>query len=84
MNKIKLVNIGFGNMINIERILCAVSPDSAPVKRLMQEAKERGTLIDATTGRKTKCVIVTDTDSIILSYMTPEALAERINEVNNE
>ena len=73
----KLINIGFGNMVSAERLLAVVSPDSAPIKRVMQEAKERGMLIDASYGRKTKAVILMDTDHVILSAATPETLAAR-------
>ena len=76
----KLINIGFGNMINAERIIAVVSPDSAPIKRMVQEGKERGTVIDASFGRKTRAVIVTDSDHIILSYLTAETVSNRINE----
>ena len=74
----KLVNIGFGNVIHAERVITIVSPDSAPIKRMVQEGKERGTVIDASFGRKTRAVIVTDSDHIILSYLTVETLASRI------
>lgn len=73
----KLINIGFGNMISSDRVLAIISPDSAPIKRLMQEAKERGMLIDASYGRKTKSVIVMDTDHVILSALVPEMVAGR-------
>ena len=62
----KFVNIGFGNLVNSGRIITIVSPDSAPIKRIIQDAKERGFLIDATQGRKTRAVIVTDSDHVIL------------------
>lgn len=74
----KLINIGFGNMISSARILAVVSPDSAPIKRMMQEAKDRGMLIDASYGRKTRSVIVMDTDHVILSAIQPEAVASRL------
>ncbi len=73
----KLINIGFGSLISAQRVLAMVSPDSAPIKRLVQEAKERGMLIDASYGRKTKTVFLMDTDHVILSALTPEALAQR-------
>ncbi len=73
----QLVNIGSGNMINAERVIAVVSPDSAPVKRLISDGKERGTVIDATHGRKTKSVILSDSDHIILSYLSTDKLAER-------
>ena len=73
----KLINIGFGSMISAARVLAIVAPDSAPIKRVVQEARERGMLIDASYGRKTKAVILMDTDHVILSAMTPETLAAR-------
>ena len=73
----KLINIGFGSMIAARRVLAVVEPDSAPIKRVMQEAKERGMLIDASYGRKTKTVILMDTDHVILSALTPDVLAAR-------
>lgn len=75
----KLVNVGFGNMINAERVVAVVSPESAPVKRMMQTAKDGGKLIDVTQGRKTAAVIFTDSEHVILSYMKPERLFERFN-----
>ena len=76
----KLVNIGFGNLVSAERLLTVVSPDSAPVKRLIQEAKEHAMLIDASFGRKTRSVLVMDTDHVILSAIPPETVAKRLNE----
>ena len=73
----KLINIGFGSMIAAARVLAIVDPDSAPIKRVVQEAKERGMLIDASYGRKTKSVILMDTDHVILSALTPDALSAR-------
>lgn len=73
----KLINIGFGNMIAARRLLAVVSPDSAPIKRVIQEARDRGMLIDASFGRKTRSVILMDTDHVILSAITPEAVSER-------
>jgi len=75
----KLVNIGFGNMVNIGKILAIVSPESAPIKRMIQESKEKGTLIDATHGRRTRAVIITDNDHIILTYLQSETVANRID-----
>lgn len=80
----RLINIGFGNMISSERLLTIVSPDSAPVKRLVQEAKDRAMLIDASYGRKTRSVIVMDTDHVILSAIAPEAIAKRFAEKPEE
>ena len=73
----KLINIGFGSMVAAGRVLSILEPDSAPIKRVVQEARERGMLIDASYGRKTKAVILMDTDHVILSAMTPEALSAR-------
>ncbi|MGM9553899.1 MAG: DUF370 domain-containing protein [Faecousia sp.] len=80
----RLINIGFGNMVSAERLLSVVSPDSAPVKRLVQEAKERAMLIDASFGRKTRAVLIMDTDHVILSAITPEAIARRLQAKNGE
>jgi len=68
----QLINIGFGNMLSAERIIAAVNPDSSPVKRLIQEARDRGTLIDATYGRKTRLVFIADSGHVILSAVIPE------------
>jgi regulator of extracellular matrix RemA (YlzA/DUF370 family) len=73
----KLINIGFGSMIAANRILAIVEPDSAPIKRVVQEARDRGMLIDASYGRKTKAVILMDTDHVILSAMTTDTLSAR-------
>ena len=78
--KMKLVNIGFGNMVSASRMVAIVSPESAPIKRIIQDAKERGTLIDATHGRRTRAVIITDSDHIILTYLQAETLANRMIE----
>ncbi|MCQ2421240.1 MAG: DUF370 domain-containing protein [Clostridia bacterium] len=78
----KLVNIGFGNVVSSARILAVISPDSAPVKRVMQEAKERSMLIDASFGRKTKSVLIMDTDHIILSSIPPETISARLEGKN--
>lgn len=80
----KLINIGFGNMVSASRLVAIVSPESAPIKRIIQDAKERGTLIDATHGRRTRAVIITDSDHIILTYLQAETVANRIEEENNE
>ena len=76
----KLVNIGFGNMVNSSRIIAIVSPESAPIKRMISDSKENGMLIDATHGRKTRAVVIADSDHIILSYLQPEKLGERLGE----
>lgn len=75
---IRLINVGFGNMIAAERIVAIVSPDSAPVKRLIQEARERKTVIDATQGRRTRAVIQMDSDHLVLSAIQPETIAGRV------
>ena len=76
----KLINIGFGSMLSARRILAILSPDSAPIKRVVQEAKERGMLIDASYGRKTQAVILMDTDHVILSALESQVLSERWEE----
>ncbi len=73
----KLIGIGFGSMIAAQRVLAIVEPDSAPIKRVVQEARDRGMLFDASYGRKTKGVILMDTDHVILSALTPEVLSAR-------
>ena len=73
----KLINIGFGSMVAAGRVLSMLAPDSAPIKRIVQEAKERGMLIDASYGRATKTVILMDTDHVILSALTPDVLSAR-------
>ena len=74
----KLINIGFGNMVSAERMLAVVAPDSAPIKRLIQEARERGMLIDATYGRKTASVFIMDSDHVVLSAVPAEKLIARM------
>ena len=76
----KLINIGFGNLVAANRLLAVVSPDSAPIKRVIQEARERQLLIDASFGRKTASVLLMDTDHVILSAMTPEVIGQRSTE----
>ena len=76
----KLINIGFGNMVSANRLVAIVSPESAPIKRIIQDAKERGSLIDATYGRRPRAVIVTDSDHVILSAVQPETVANRLND----
>lgn len=73
----ELVNIGFGNLVNADRVISIVSLDSAPVKRIVKNSKENGSLIDATNGRKTMSVIITDSDNVILSYMDMKQIAQR-------
>ena len=76
----KLINIGFGNLVAAHRLLAVVSPDSAPIKRVIQEARERQMLIDASFGRKTAAVLLMDTDHVILSAMNPEVIGQRSQE----
>lgn len=73
----KLVNIGFGNMVCAQRVVAVVSPESAPIKRMVQEAKEKSTAIDATFGRRTKAVLVMDTGALVLSALLPETICAR-------
>ena len=75
----KLINIGFGNMVSASRLIAIVSPESAPIKRMVQEARDRGVLVDATYGRRTRAVLITDSDHIILSALQPETVAGRHN-----
>lgn len=78
MSAIKLINIGFGNIVLANRIIAIVSPESAPIKRIIQEARDKGRLVDATYGRRTRAVIITDSEHIILSSIQPETVANRI------
>ena len=75
---LKLINIGFGNIVSAGRVIAIVAPDAAPVKRIIQDARERGLLIDATCGRRTRAVLVTDSQHIILSAVQPETIAHRL------
>ena len=75
---IKLINIGFGNIVNANRIISIVSPESAPIKRIIQEARDRNMLVDATYGRRTRAVIITDSEHVILSAVQPETVAHRL------
>ncbi|MCC8097506.1 MAG: DUF370 domain-containing protein [Eubacterium sp.] len=79
----RFINIGFGNIVASNRIIAVVNPDASPVKRLIQEAKKTGKLIDATCGRKTRAAIITDSDHIILAANQPETIASRLGGVNN-
>ena len=78
MSKLQLINIGFGNLVSAQRLIAIVSPDSAPVKRLVQESRDRGMLIDATYGRKTASVLIMDSDHVVLSALAAERLAPRL------
>lgn len=77
--QIKLINIGFGNIVSANRIIAIVSPESAPIKRIISEARDRGMLIDATYGRRTRAVIVTDSQHVILSAVQPETVKHRLH-----
>lgn len=80
--EIKLINIGFGNIVSANRIVAIVSPESAPIKRIIQEARDNGMLVDATYGRRTRAVIITDSEHVILSAVQPETVANRL--INKE
>ena len=80
----KLINIGFGSLLAASRMLAVLEPDSAPIKRIIQEARDRGMLIDASYGRKTQSVILMDTDHVILSALTPEVLSGRMADKQEE
>jgi regulator of extracellular matrix RemA (YlzA/DUF370 family) len=75
---VKLINIGFGNMVSAGRLIAIVSPDSAPIKRMVQEARDRGVLIDATYGRRTRAVLIMDNDHLVLSALQTETVANRL------
>ncbi len=81
--EIKLINIGFGNIVAANRIIAIVSPESAPIKRIIQEAREQGRLVDATYGRRTRAVVITDSDHIILSAVQPETVSHRLVDKDN-
>ena len=80
----QLINIGFGNMVSSARLIAIVSAESAPIKRIVQDAREQGRLIDATYGRRTRAVIVMDSDHVILSAVQPETVAARLNDNEEE
>ena len=80
----KLINIGFGNMVAANRLIAIVSPESAPIKRIMREADDKGLLINATYGRRTRAVIITDSDHVILSSIQPETVANRLAEKEDD
>ncbi len=75
----RLINIGFGNMVSAERVIAVISPESAPIKRMIHEAEDAGALVNATYGRKTKSVIITDSGHIVLSAMQPETISGRLS-----
>lgn len=80
----KLINIGFGNMVSANRLIAIVSPESAPIKRIIQEARDQGLLIDATYGRRTRAVLVADSGHIVLSAIQPETVAHRLTARNGD
>ena len=80
----KLINIGFGNMVSARKLVAIVSPESAPIKRIIQDARDRGSLIDATYGRRTRAVIITDSDHVILSAVAPDTVATRLGDDADE
>ena len=80
----KLINIGFGNMVSANRLIAIVSPESAPIKRIIRDADDRGMLINATYGRRTRAVIITDSDHVILSSIQPETVANRLSAIDDE
>lgn len=80
----KLINIGYGNVVVSGRIIAVISPESAPVKRIIQDARDKGNLIDATYGRRTRAVIITDSDKIILTSVQPETVASRLEDSEEE
>ncbi len=80
----KFINIGYGNIVSAGRIIAIVSPDSAPIRRLIQEARDKGKLIDSTFGRRTRAVVITDSEHVILSSVQPETVANRINQNEDE
>ncbi len=80
----RLIGIGFGNLVSAERTISIISPESAPIKRMIQDAREKGLLIDASFGRSTKAVLVMDSGNIVLSALTPEILAQRFAEKSQE
>ena len=79
-----LINIGFGNMVSAERVIAMVSPESAPIKRMIQDARDRGLLIDASFGRSTTAALIMDSGNVILSALTPDILAARMSNKNEE
>ena len=78
MDNLRLINIGFGNLVSASRLLSIVSPESAPIKRVIQDSRERGLLVDATFGRRTRAVIIMDSGHVILSALQPETVAGRV------
>ena len=81
---IRLINIGFGNIVSANRLIAIVSPESAPIKRIIQEARQKGNLIDATYGRRPRAVVITDSDHVILSAVQPETVAHRLTDKDTD
>lgn len=81
---VKMINIGFGNIVSANRIIAIISPESAPIKRIISEARDKGCLIDATYGRRTRAVIVTDSSHVVLSAIQPETISNRFNSETEE
>ena len=81
--EVKLINVGFNNIVAVNRVISIVDPDSSPIKRLIQNARDRKMLVDATYGRQTRGVVVMDSDHIVLSAVQPETLADRLDEKDN-
>lgn len=80
----KMISVGFGNLVSVQRIVSVITPDSAPLKRLVQDAKDSGRAIDATCGRKTRAVVITDSEHVILSALTAETVVERIEQAQDK
>ena len=80
----KLLNIGFGNVVNMDKVVAVVSPDAAPVKRIVQDCKKNGTLIDATHGRRSRTVLIMDSGHVVLTYLQAETVAARLSESGGE
>lgn len=80
----KLIHVGFGNIVNLDKVISIVSPDAAPIKRLVQHAKEEGRTIDATSGRKTKAVLIMENNQVVLSALNPETIVGRVQEKETE
>lgn len=82
--EVKLINIGFGNIVSANRVVAIVSPESAPIKRMVQEARDRSQLVDATYGRRTRAVVIMDSNHIVLSAVQPETIAHRVDTDDDE
>ena len=80
----RLINIGFGNMVSASRLIAVVSPESAPIKRIISDARDRGMLVDATYGRRTRAVVIMDSDHVVLSAIQPETVANRMDDKSQE